>query len=189
MIAAMEDVMVRTKADFERLPEDGLWEVVDGRAMLVPANDYQHQSVSHSLSVEFEKGLSSLGYGYVRTTMNVHIPIDPGSSLQGFQNRVPDLVVFKKRPEKDFEVGGPPELVIEILATRRGNVERTEKLDDYARTGIGEYWIVNPFDRSVEVYILRDGEYVLRETVSTGALRPEAFPGLAIDLQQIWAVL
>ena len=42
--------------------------------------------------------------------------------------------------------------MIEILTTRRGNVERTEKLDDYARAGTGEYWIVNPFDRSVEVY-------------------------------------
>ncbi len=46
MIAAMEDVMVRTKADFERLPEDGLWEVVDGRAILVPANDNENQRIS-----------------------------------------------------------------------------------------------------------------------------------------------
>jgi len=41
----------------------------------------------------------------------------------------------------------PPELVIEILASRRGNVERTEKHDDQARGGMGEYWIVNPIDR------------------------------------------
>ncbi|HYM11137.1 MAG TPA: Uma2 family endonuclease, partial [Bryobacterales bacterium] len=88
-----------------------------------------------------------------------------------------------------FEVGQPPELVIEILSTRRGNVERTEKLDDYARAGIGEYWIVNPFDRAIEVYELRQGEYVLRETVSQGSLSPAAFPGLPIDLKEIWAVL
>jgi len=28
--------------------------------------------------------------------------------------------------------------------------------DDYARAGIGEYWIVDPFKRPVEVYRLDD---------------------------------
>src|SRR5712692_169954 len=188
MIAAMEDVIVRTKADFDRLPEDGLWEVVEGRAILLPGNDYQHQSVSRALFRAFDGALTSPGDGEVLATMNVHIPMQERRYGE-FQNRVPDLVVFKHRPEKDLEVGHPPELVIEILATRRGNVERTEKLDDYARAGIGEYWIVNPFDRSVEVYIRHDCEYVLRETASTGPLRPAAFPGLEVDLQEIWNVL
>jgi Uma2 family endonuclease len=88
-----------------------------------------------------------------------------------------------------FEAGEPPELVIEILPTRRGNVERTEKLDDYARAGIGEYWIVNPFERGVEVYVLRQGEYTLRETAQQGTLSPQAFPGVAIDLKEVWAAL
>jgi Uma2 family endonuclease len=60
-------------------------------------------------------------------------------------------VVSTHKPRRSFSVGHPPELVIEILSTRRGNVERTEKIEDYARAGIGEYWIVNPFDRVVEV--------------------------------------
>ncbi len=136
---------------------------------------------------EFDRGLQALGYGEVLHTPNVFIPVTRG--FAEVQNRVPDLAISKQKVKKRFEVGRPPELVIEILATRRGNVERTEKLDDYARAGIGEYWVVNPFDRAVEVYIRRDCEYVLRETASTGALRPEAFPGLEVNLQQIWAVL
>jgi len=57
-----------------------------------------------------------------------------------------------------------------------------------ARAGIGEYCIVNPFDRLVEVYHLRDGDYALAET-TTLQLRPAAFPGLVIDLVEVWAVL
>jgi Uma2 family endonuclease len=177
MIATSQEIMVRNKGDFERLPEDGLWEVVDGRAILLPANDYSHQKVSAALFKQFDRALASLGYGEVLATMNVHIPVEGGGFSQ-FQNRVPDLIVFKQRPQKSFDVGQPPELVIEILATRRGNVERTEKLDDYARAGIGEYWIVNPFDRVIEVYALRNGEYTLKQTASQGAFSPEAFPGL-----------
>ncbi len=188
MIATVRDVLVRTKTDFECLPEEGLWEVVDGRAILLPASDYQHQKVSFALSKALDRDLTSLGYGEVLATMNVHIPVQD-RAFGEIQNRVPDLVVFKQKPEKDFEVGRPPELVVEILSTRRGNVERTEKLDDYARAGIAEYWIVNPFDRAVEVYLLHQGDYVLRETISQGSLSPEAFPGIKIDLKEIWAAL
>lgn len=188
MIATAEDLMVRTRADFDCLPDEGLWEVVDGRAILLGVPDIRHQEVSGALFLVFSRELKALGRGFVFLTVNVFMP--PLRRFLGeVQNRVPDLVVSSHRPEKNFEAGQPPELVIEILSTRRGNVERTEKLDDYARAGIGEYWIVNPFDRLIEVYVLRQGEYVLRETASEGALRPEAFPELEINLRQIWAVV
>jgi Uma2 family endonuclease len=188
MIAVMQDVLVRTRADFNRLPEEGLWEVVDGRAILLPANKVPHQKVSGALFLGLSRGLERLGYGYVFATVNVLIP-PPEPQVSEVQSRVPDLVVSRHAPAENFEVGEPPELVIEILSTRRRNVERTEKLEDYARAGIPEYWIVNPFHRAVEVYLLRDGDYVLRETVSDGPLRPSAFSGLEIDLRSLWAVL
>ena len=180
--------MVRTRADFDRLPEDGLWEVVGGRAILLPASTYQHQKLSTALLVAFDRSLKAIRCGRVVPTVNVFMPVDPGVFNQ-VQNRIPDLVVSKHEPHENFEAGHPPELVIEILSTRRGNVERTEKLDDYARAGIGEYWIVNPFERSVEVYRLRDGDYVLDQTASQGLLTPQAFPGLQIRLAEIWTVL
>jgi Uma2 family endonuclease len=65
-------------------------------------------------------------------------------------------------------------------------VERTEKLDDYALAGIVGYWIVNPFDRQVEIYRLRGGEYELSRSASTGIISLEDFPGVAIDLRQLW---
>ena len=83
-----------------------------------------------------------------------------------------------------FQAGEPPELVVEVLATRRGNVERTEKMDDYARAGIGEYWIVNPLDRVFEVYHLQDGDYVIQPPSSP--VRPRAFPGVDIKPDEIW---
>ena len=186
MISAIRDVMVDSESEFECLPDEGLWEVVDGRAILLPPNDYEHQELSAALVGMFWKRLDLLKNGFAISTPNVFIPRRL-ESLGRFQNRVPDIVVFKHRPKRHFEVGKPPELVIEILATRRGNVERTEKLDDYALAGIGEYWIVNPFDRTVEIYALRDGEYILERTASTGAISPKEFPGVAIDLSLIWA--
>ena len=186
MIATTQDLIVRTEADFDRLPEDGFFEVVDGRAILLPANDIPHQQISVALLLAFTRQLNALGIGFVLPQVNVFVP-PPERAFGDVQNRVPDLVVSTHKPAKRFRVGAPPELVIEILSTRRGNVERTEKLDDYARAGIGEYWIVIPFTRTMEVYLLRGGDYVLQETSSP--LRPQAFPGVEIDPQEIWAVL
>jgi len=187
MIATSQDLAVMTEADWERLPEDGRWEVVEGRAILLPANDIEHQDVADALLELFRVKLRTLGYGYAVSIPNVRIPLQP-DELGEIRSRVPDLVAARKRPHRFFPVGSPPDLVIEVLSTRRGNVERTEKLDDYARAGIGEYWIVNPFDRLVEVYRLRDGDYAPPETAAQ-KFRPAAFPDIEIDLAQIWAAI
>jgi Uma2 family endonuclease len=185
MIATTNDLMVFTVEDFDRLPEDGMFEVVDGRAILLPGNDIPHQEIAIALLEAFRQKLKALGYGFVFPTVNVFIPRPPGA-IAKLQNRVPDLTVSLHETERRFEAGDPPELVIEILATRRGNVERTEKLDDYALAGIAEYWIVNPFNRIFDVYLLQGSEYVQQERQSEDPLRPHHFPGLEIDPNEIW---
>jgi Uma2 family endonuclease len=177
--------MIGSEAEFERLPDDGLWEVVDGRAILLPANDNEHQDLSDELVGMFRQQVKVLKRGCALSTPNVSIP-RRRESYSEFQNRVPDIAVSKHKQKRRFQVGEPSELVVEILSTRRGNVERTEKLDDYALAGIAEYWIVNPFDRLVEIYVLRGEEYVLQRTASTETISPEAFPGIAIDLSLLW---
>jgi Uma2 family endonuclease len=187
MLATSQDLIVLSVEDFERLPEDGIFEVVDGRAVLMPGNDIPHQDVVMGLYEAFRSQLRRLGRGYVLPTINVFIP-RPAGSLGEVQNRVPDLVVASRKPHKRFEAGQAPELVIEVLSSRRGNVERTEKLDDYAAAGIGEYWIVNPFDRVIDVYRLSAGEFIQDGSIARGTISPSALPGVVIDLSEIWAV-
>lgn len=181
----MRDVLVLTRADFERLPDEGRWEVVEGRAILLPPAEAEHQEISDNLVELMRAQLRAIGAGYVVSALSVFIPRPPGSHGD-IQSRIPDVIVALRKPRRYFEAGAPPELVIEILSTRRGNVERTEKVEDYARAGIGEYWIVSPFTRTVEVYRLHDAEYEAPEIVSTGPLTPRAFSGLAIEIQDIW---
>jgi len=44
MPATAQDLMVFPVADFERLPEDGAFEVVDGRAIPAAGNDAPHHA-------------------------------------------------------------------------------------------------------------------------------------------------
>lgn len=186
VIASMQDLLVLTRADFERLPDEGRWEVVEGRAVLVPPPQIPHQVISGKLNRLFDEKLEKLGYGFVVPAVSVFIPRRPHSYGE-VQTRTPDLIVSRHKPLSYFEAGEPPDLVIEILSTPRGNVERTEKLDDYALAGVGEYWIVDPFQRALEIYRLAGGAYGNPEIVPQGTLSPSAFPGLEIPIEQIWA--
>ena len=185
MITTIEDLAVRTEADYERLPDEGNWEVVNGRAVLLPPNDSEHQDFCLELTRQLRAQLKPAGV-YVGQFVAVAIPRWPSDDSQ-IQKRVPDVVVARKSPNQSFKAGHPPDLVVEVLATRRGNVERTEKVDDYARAGIAEYWIVNPIDRQIEVYRLQGSDYTLPST-SSDVINPAAFPDVTIDLRTLWPV-
>src|SRR5439155_23324978 len=131
MLATSEDLLVRTEDDFWRLPGDGLWEVVAGRAILLPPNENEHSYIATTLTVLLHSQIQATGRGYVVVTPNVRIPSLPDSPGE-FWSRVPDVAVSAHKARRSFSLGHPPDLEIEILATRRGNVERTEKIEDYA---------------------------------------------------------
>jgi Uma2 family endonuclease len=174
---------IHSAEDFENLPEDGIWEAAEGRAILLPGNEIDHQEIALELVRRLLRLLDVRGFGRLLPTVNVDIPAYPG---EGFRTRVPDLVIFEERPAtKRFTCGHPPQIAIEILATRRGNIERTEKIDDYARAGVPEYWLVDPFKRAVEVYRLDNGQYADPE-IATDQIVSTAMPGLTLNLQSLF---
>lgn len=54
---------------------------------------------------------------------------------------------------------GPPDLVVEVLSPSTGQRDKTDKFDLYEAQGIREYWIVEPRDNVIEVYVLDGGAY------------------------------
>lgn len=144
-----------------------------------------HQELSDDLVAELRRQIRATGRGFVTSAVTVFIPV-PHDAPGEIQSRIPDIVISNHRVPGEFEVGDPPDWVIEILSTRRGNVERSEKLDDYAKAGIREYWIVNAIDHVVEVYTLRGTEYVLSST--TDHPQSVTFPGVAVDMNPVWPV-
>jgi len=71
----------------------------------------------------------------------------------------PDLMVIcdleEKLDEKDYYMGVPT-LAIEILSESTRNKDMIKKLDLYMTTGIKEYWIINPFNREVSIYLFEE---------------------------------
>ena len=88
------------------------------------------------------------------------------------QNRFPDLVVIREEhlePTKRRQTitldMAPPRLVVEVVSPYRSQKDENYKRDyidkvyQYQKRGIPEYWIVDPQAQSVTVLVLVNGKY------------------------------
>jgi Uma2 family endonuclease len=177
---------VRFRADdIWDAPEDGnRYEVIDGDLFVSPPPLEPHQRASIKLSV--------LVGGYVfthRIGMVYAAPI--GLVLDEENGLEPDLIyVSNARLGIITERGidGVPDLVVEILSRSTQARDRGIKMRRYARSGIPQYWIVDPRARTLEAYQLGEHGYDLVGSFGVGTIfRPLLFPGLEILIDDLWA--
>jgi len=87
----------------------------------------------------------------------------------------PDMMVVCDRDKsKSDGIHGAPDLVVEVLFPSTAKRDKTYKKDAHARSGVREYWLVNPADKSIEAYRLSGGDLVLYDIYS---VYPDALLG------------
>jgi Uma2 family endonuclease len=84
-------------------------------------------------------------------------------------------------------VEGAPDIVVEILSPGTFKTDRSEKMKLYRRFGIREYWILDPRNRAIEVYELKEGEYSLASfAIESGEVLSGVLEGLKVSLEQVY---
>jgi len=105
---------------------------------------------------------------------------------------VPNIAAW--RPERLPSVPSAPFLTLapdwacEVLSPGTTRVDRMLKLPIYAREGVGHVWLVDPIERSIEVYGLSAGRWVLGE--GAGGDEPaslEPFDAAPLELAYLWS--
>ncbi|MDR1702018.1 MAG: Uma2 family endonuclease [Sporomusaceae bacterium] len=80
---------------------------------------------------------------------------------------IPDvMIVCNKDIIKNDGIYGAPDLVVEVLSPGSAKNDRGYKKDLYEKSGVKEYWLVGIETRSIEVYLLKDGKYILDNVYS-----------------------
>jgi Uma2 family endonuclease len=162
---------------------EGREEVVRGELHVFPPNKYTHAAVIHNLSFAISSRVDRKQIAVLESSVSLMIEADPLTC------RAPDLVVYwrenLKRNEEDVLVSAP-DLVIEILSPSETKRRKQAKLEDYARIGVPEAWIVSPEAQHIEVKLLRGGRLELEKIVADGELQPARFPALRIPVAEIW---
>ncbi|MDA7026445.1 Uma2 family endonuclease [Bacillus sp. CLL-7-23] len=82
-------------------------------------------------------------------------------------------------------MSGAPDLVIEIISPATAKIDRLDKRLTYQRSGVKEYWIVDPANQSVEVYLLENGILELNNVYSReDSVLVHILKGLTIHLKK-----
>lgn len=167
-----------TEEEFLALPE-GLerLELIDGEVIPTPSPSPLHQRVVQLFHVEL------LAWERLHPPAMVGLaPLDvrlrPGRIVQ------PDLfVALGGYPLDRAPLDVVPDLVVEVLSPQATH-DRLAKRLLYAQAGVKEYWLVDPYDRSVE-------QVIGLETIATAreVLVSRACPELRVDLRSLFGAL
>ena len=106
----------------------------------------------------------------------------------------PDLLYMSHERAADIltpkHVRGTPELVVEIGSPSTRNRNETLKRRLYERTGVHDYWFIDPDVDAVRIY-RRAGDYFVRAIESTleanDVLTTPLLPGLEMSLSRIFS--
>jgi Uma2 family endonuclease len=193
-LPAKKDDRLYLYRDYRAWPDDERWELIDGVAWnMSPAPSMAHQALSAELTYAIRSFLGKSGCRVFAAPFDILLPESPDQADDDVPNVVqPDLAVIcdpsRLRP---FGCVGAPDWVIEILSPYTSRRDMVKKLSLYERHGVREYWVIDPGNRYVHVYVRgEDGRYPDPELfVGAATIRSVACQGFELRLEELFAAI
>ena len=185
----------------EQCPEDGRYELVDGKMVRKLATRI-HYDVAWLILKSFDREIERLQLNYVVNDVAAVLTTNKKGKEQG---RHPDVSVINRdiwRSDRQNHRGlrEPIQLAVEVVSTNWED-DYIDKLEEYAGLGIPEYWIVDylaigsrdylgdPKIPAVLIFTLdAEGNYQLTRFQNSDRLVSPTFPELNLTVDQIMAV-
>ena len=135
------------------------YEIINGEKILFASDTVCENLTMGHLLMLLGNHIKKNSLGFVFTHLYTYFP--DGNLF------FPDIIFIDKAQEKlvidnlDEGFHGVPDMVVEVFSRSTMKRDMTTKKDIYERNGVREYWIINPWSESIDVYLLRDGKYFL----------------------------
>jgi Uma2 family endonuclease len=176
-----------TYGDYRLWQGDERWELIDGEAMLMsPAPRIQHQRVVGALYRQLAQFLEGNPCEALIAPFDVRLP--KGNEADDAVDTVvqPDLVVVCDASKIDsLGVRGAPDLVVEVLSPATAGRDEILKRDLYERSGVREYWLIEPETLSLRVYQARDRRFGAPVSVRNFDFESMVLPGFRFDTRAL----
>lgn len=160
------------------------FELIDGKIAAKNHPTAAHQRVLIKLAVRFETFVETNKLGQVFIAPFGVVP-EPNTDVQ------PDLFVILAANLPNLQQDGffgAPDLVVEIISPSSIKLDRNTKFKLYERTGVAEYWIVDPKHQSIEVYGRQGSGYdLISFAVEKGMIESGVLAGLSVDITTVFA--
>ena len=166
-----------------RLDDDERYEVINGELLVTPAPGTAHQRVIAELNFQIA--------GFVRSRELGEVFFAPTDVVLSESDVVQPDILFISGNRADIvkprAIHGAPDLVVEIVSPSSVSRDRHSKLPLYERSGVREYWIVDPANRSIEVFILTENGYALHAFAATdGSVSSVVLDGFSVGAETLF---
>jgi len=177
-----------TVAEFEQMSFERPTELVRGELVEQPMSHSQHGSVVLAVGTQLRNWARAGGHGstfckdsWVLTEQNPDTVCSPDCA---FIRR--DRLPGGKLPRGTLRI--PVELAIEVLSPSDRWSKVMDKVLKYLESGTGEVWVIDPEQRTVEVF-RSDLQRPLRFDEGSELTRPDLLPGFSCRVADFFANL
>lgn len=151
---------------------------------MTPSPVPYHQMISKRLLLalyEFAEKDRDLGI-VLSSPIDVHL--DDADVFQ------PDIIFVARERLSiigEQHIEAAPDLIIEILSPSTAYYDLKQKKGAYARHGVKEYWIVDPIEKSIEVYGNAGHEFALdNKATGQGPVTSRLLEGFSVEVGKIF---
>ena len=168
---------IMTEDDYYALPDDVRAELIDGRLFYMESPGLTHQTVYGELFYQISAYIKS-------KNGSCRIVPDFDTKLDTAEDTIvrPDISIIcdpDKLTERRCE--GAPDWIIEIVSPGNPKHDYLTKLELYQRTGVSEYWIVDPRKKTVTAYRLDENDFDMTYYSFQDKIRVGIYDDLTID--------
>ncbi len=188
-LADLDLNQVYTYADYFKWQFEERVELIKGKIFkMSPAPNFDHQVLAGEIYGTIRDFLRKQPCKVFIAPFDVRLPRKSIEDDAIYTVLQPDVCVVCD-PSKFDKKGciGAPDIVVEILSPGNNEKEMKNKFDIYEESGVKEYWIVSPQDKTFLVNILTNGHYVTsRPMVSGDVVTTAVLPGFTMDLKELF---
>jgi Uma2 family endonuclease len=184
MLLADKKITVQDYRLMEFEGEDAYYELINGIIVRKASPNPYHQEISQNLNIPLSLFVRNNRLGKVFTA-----PTDV--FLNDFNHHIPDL--FFVRQDNlgivDYKNGifGVPDLIVEIISPGSILNDRVDKRIAYEQAGVREYWLIDPNNRSIEVYENQSGTFApVSFAAESGKVQSRLLAGFETDLDDVF---
>lgn len=178
----MHTTELKTDKELVQLPEGTLAELLGGEIFMVPAVIPEHQRVSAELHFSLME--------YVRKKKQ--------RNRVGFSDRRISRRTQRRSTRSDLYCKGAKcyhprkknrrraRLVAEIFSEGNAYHDLKTKKKLYEKHGVREYWIVDPMERSVEIYQNGTSGFTFLVSADSGTVESKILDGFSLEVQSLF---
>lgn len=179
-----------TYADYLKWQLEEYVELIRGKIFRMAAPSRIHQDISMNFSKIIALYLENSSCKVYAAPFDVRLPhFSEKENKQILTVVQPDICVICDKSKLDKKgCLGAPDLIVEILSLGNSAKEMKDKFNIYEESGVKEYWMIYPDEKSILRYILNDaGKYIgTQPLIESDILTTPILDGLEIKLKDVF---